>query len=281
MLPHTIALAASEARAIRDFVERGGTVVTDDQPGLFDEHGRRAAKPLLSDVFDGPPTRSAASFAFGAGKAVYLGMMGGPEGGGLRRLGKILDDAGVKPLFPPTRRDDRTVEDVETYVFRNGDLTILALQRDYVSATDQGSLEAIAVKLPRQLNVYDLRTGRALGNADRLELELGPVEPAVLALSEKPIPPPTIFGPESAHPGDKLELLIGSDAAADRHVVHFDVVDPDGNIAAPYSGNLIITGRTTTKLLPLAFNDKTGVWKLRVYDVLSGAATIAKLQVQP
>ena len=44
-------------------------VVADSEPGQFDEHGRRLMKPALSDIFGGPASRSATSFAFGKGKA--------------------------------------------------------------------------------------------------------------------------------------------------------------------------------------------------------------------
>ena len=72
ILPHTIALGASEAAEIRGFVERGGVVIADSEPGQFDEHGRRLTKPALSDIFPGPANRSAISFVFGKGKAIYL-----------------------------------------------------------------------------------------------------------------------------------------------------------------------------------------------------------------
>ena len=72
MLPHSLALSRREAAAIRDFVEQGGIAVADGEPGLFDEHGRRAAKPMLSDVFSIPAAGSAAGAAFGAGRALYL-----------------------------------------------------------------------------------------------------------------------------------------------------------------------------------------------------------------
>src|SRR4029077_6619682 len=64
MLPHTIALSAAEAKEIRDFVERGGIALAAGEPGIFDEHGRRQTKPLLSEVFRGAAARSATSFAF-------------------------------------------------------------------------------------------------------------------------------------------------------------------------------------------------------------------------
>ena len=48
------------------------------------------------------------------------------------RLSQILDSAGVKPPFPVLRVDGGPANDVETHIFSNGELTIVALQRDYL-----------------------------------------------------------------------------------------------------------------------------------------------------
>jgi hypothetical protein len=47
ILPHAIALAPVDARAIREFAAAGGTVIADVQPGVFDAHSRRLPQPLL------------------------------------------------------------------------------------------------------------------------------------------------------------------------------------------------------------------------------------------
>jgi hypothetical protein len=57
--------------------------------------------------------------------------------------------------------------------------------------------EAIVMSLPDPLNAYDLRTGRMPRNAYQLALELGPVEPVLLALSEEAFAQPPILGPHS------------------------------------------------------------------------------------
>jgi hypothetical protein len=44
---------------------------------------------------------------------------------------------------------------------------------------------------------------------------------------------------------------------------------------------LLVDGAVTTKLVPLALNDKTGVWRLRVVDLPSGGTATAELQVDP
>jgi hypothetical protein len=42
---------------------------------------------------------------------------------------------------------------------------------------------------------------------------------------------------------------------------------------------LVVDGGETTKVLPFALNDKTGVWKLRATDLPSGGTATAELQV--
>ncbi len=281
ILPHAIALGPSEAAEICGFVKRGGVVIADSEPGQFDEHGRRLTKPALSDIFNGPATRSAGSFAFGKGKAVYLASANGRDRQNTQRLSRILDNAGVKPRFPVLRIDGRPASDVETRVFRNGELTIVALQRDYLSMPNPDNRETVVLALPRMFNVYDLRARQLLGNADRVKFELGPVEPVILSLSEKPIAPPSIAGPRRAHRGEIADFQIRSTSPAEHGVVHLDITDPEGSTIAHYSENLLVQGAVATKVLPLALNDKTGVWTLRATDLPSGGTAAAELQVDP
>ena len=62
-----------------------------------------------------------------------------------------------------------------------------------------------------------------------------------------------------------------------------DVTDPEGGTIGDYSESLLVDGDGTvaTKVLPLAFDDKTGVWKLRTTDLPSGGTATAELQVDP
>jgi hypothetical protein len=196
-------------------------------------------------------------------------------------LSRILDYAGVKPPFPVLRADAGPADDVETHIFTNGELTIVALQRDYLPPSNPDNRETVAMALPRMFSVYDLRARRLLGNTDRLELELDPVEPVLLSLSEEPIAPPSIAGPRRAHLGEIAEFQIHSNSPAARGVIHVDVIDPDGGTIAHYSGNLLTAEGLAADALPLAFNDKTGVWKLQATDLPSGGTATAELQVDP
>jgi hypothetical protein len=281
ILPHTIALGASEAAEIRGFVERGGVVIADSEPGQFDGHGRRLPKPALSDIFAGPANRSVPGFEFGKGKAIYLASANGRDRQNSRRLSRILDNAGVQPPFPVLRIDGRPADDVETRIFRNGELTVVALQRDYLPASNPDDRETVVLALPRISWVHDLRSRQLIGVTERLELALGPVEPVLLTLSEKPISPPSIAGPRRAHLGEIAEFQIRSSSPAGHGVIHLDVTGPEGGTIVHYSENLLVDGAVTTKALPLALNDKTGVWTVRAADLPSGGTVAAELQVDP
>jgi len=287
MLPHAIALSAAEAKEIRDFVEGGGIALAAGEPGLFDEHGRRLARPLLSEVFPGPVTRSTTSFAFGKGKAIYLPPSDHPAQQGEQPASEILDAAGVRPRYPLLRADGSVPDDIETNIFDNGAVTIVALQRDFPGApeTGPGSIpngdEEVVLALPRPFFVYDLRKGRLVGSTDHVPVALAPVEPVLLALSERPLAPPSISGPPGAHRGANAEITISSTSPAALNVIHLDVIEPEGITVAHYSGNLLINGAKSTKLLPFAINDKPGVWTIRAKDLLGGATSTAELVVEP
>jgi hypothetical protein len=281
ILPHAIAMAPNEAAEIRRFVERGGVAIADGEPGLFDEHGQRAATPLLSEMFPGPARRPSAAFAFGKGQAIYLASPARNQPKSAPPLSEILDGAGAGPSFPILRTDGKPAEDVESYVFTNGELTIIALQRDYVAPSNAPNKASLVVRLPGERNVYDIRAQRALGKTDRVQVELDRVEPVLLSLSDEPLSRPSATGPRTAHLGETLGFHIASGAPGARAALHVDLVGPDGATIADYSGNVITGGIGATRILPLALNDKTGVWKLQLRDLVSGATETIELRVEP
>jgi hypothetical protein len=281
LLPHTIALAPQEATEIREFAAQGGVVIADGEPGLFDEHGRKLTTPLLSEMFPGPPRHPSAAFAYGKGRAIYLASSGPRRREILSQLSAILQPAGVAPFFTLLRTDGRPPDDVESYLFMNGEVTILALQRDFAALSDFGGGERLAVGLPRRFHVHDIRAERSLGETDRVELDLDPVEPVLLSLSERDLAPPNVTGLRTAHLGDTLEFHIVSATPAMRGVIHLDVVDPEGSTVLGYSGNLVTDDADASRIIPLAVNDKPGVWKVRVKDLLGGMSETIELRVEP
>ncbi len=148
ILPHVIALSAAEARAIRDFAARGGTVIADVQPGSFDGHGRRLVQPFLK----------ANLFRILAPEALRAELLG---------------------VVPPVRVEAPN-HDVTTHIFRHGATMVVAVQRDFAQASMN---EAVLLTLPTPGMVSDLRSGQSLGRNDRVTVTLDAVAPAVLSIS--------------------------------------------------------------------------------------------------
>jgi hypothetical protein len=67
--------------------------------------------------------------------------------------------------------------------------------------------------------------------------------------------------------------------AARMHTLHLDVIDPAGKVVDYYSGNLLATSATASKLVPLAYNDAAGRWSARVHDLLSGQTKTEQFEV--
>lgn len=152
ILPDALDLSAADAQAIAAFAARGGTVIADRQPGIYDGHGRKLPHP---DVAAGPvhqvqPDDAAA-------------------------LGALIAKAGVAPpvRFTASRAN------IEMHLFTRGDGMIVALQR--VEPGD--GVEPVSVTLPGRMWVTDVRTRKSLGRVRKLDVSVGPIEPVILYVS--------------------------------------------------------------------------------------------------
>ena len=289
ILPRTISLSARAAGQIRDFVARGGVAVSDGIPGEFDEHGRKLARPLLENA--AAARAGDAELGVGKGKFIYLAAPDPHECSTRRKLMDVFAVAAIRPQFPLAADDGAPIDDVETYIFENGGARLLALLRDLPgspgcarpdAAAANGS-ETVVAALPHPYEVYDLGARRALGRRSRVRIDLGTTKPVILALTEKLLPALSIAGPSRGRLGHTATFLISpaSASAAATDVIHVEVVDPAGKVVPYYSGNLLARGGAVPYPLPLAVNDKLGMWTIRATDRLSGAAATARLVVEP
>jgi Beta-galactosidase len=151
ILPHTLALGPADARAITAFASRGGVVIADTPPGLYDAHSRRLPSPALAP---------------GIARLVAPGDKAA--------LSTLLVQSGVAAPFQFLVPQG----DVEMHVFRSGDRTIVAVQHNKPMKTE----EDVVLTLPRSMSATDLRSGATLGSMSRLTLKLDGVEPVVVLL---------------------------------------------------------------------------------------------------
>jgi hypothetical protein len=162
ILPDVLALSPEDARAIAGFSARGGVVIADTAPGIFDAHSRRLADAPLA-----------------AGKVHLIA----PED--RTALAAALSKAGVTPVVRVVASRD----DVDVYVFQRAGEEIVGLQLRDVG--DRG--ETVELTLPGPAMVSDLRSRGTVFKGQTLRVALDPAAPAVLgvdpATPAKPLPP--------------------------------------------------------------------------------------------
>jgi len=297
ILPRSSALSSAERREIRAFVEQGGTVIADGRPGTFDEHSRKQENAdFLADL-----TAHTSDSGYGRGKAVltsdmvdyHQNRLTGREGAAREVVGRLLTDAGVRPEFAITDESGAHPTGVETHLFRNGGVTIVALLTNPQLRVDElgppefksndrfAKPRQLKLALPQEMYICDVRASKSLGKRSELSFTLEPYEPTILAASAVAFSDLAMAVPARLARGETADIGLAftrsSPAAA--HVFHLDVIDPSGKIVDYYSGNLIAAQGHAAMRLPIAFNDSTGQWKIRVKDLLSGQTRTAAVEI--
>lgn len=157
ILPQTIALSPETAAVLRIFVAAGGLVVTDTEPGQFDDHGRRLPTPLLRGV----PLRQVDRFS--------------PE-----TLSPLWRDAGISPGVRLEAPDGTPATDVTVYRFRDGPDMLLGLQRD---PAPSGAPEHLDLLFDRPTQVQPLAQDAPTRPVSRLPVDLDNAVPTLLRLT--------------------------------------------------------------------------------------------------
>ena len=268
VLPHTIALSSAAAGQIRGFVKRGGVALADVEPGLFDEHSRRRERSPLGDLTRlGGPIMLAPELKEDIRPAP------------LARMRQILQKAGVTPPFVLSTADGNVARDIDARVFRDGDTTIIGLQRDWDSG-DDGSSETIVLGFAAPVHFYDLRHPGPSQFAESIAVKLNRIEPALIAVRRQPVSRLDLVGPMNARLGTapKIRIAQQTPMPGARRIAHLEVVAPDGKVMA--ATNLMVRGACTIGRLPVKSTDPPGDWTVRLTDVLGSREFERKLTVR-
>ncbi len=265
MLPHAIALSMAELDEIRRFAERGGTVLADTEPGIFDQHSRRRAASPLAGVAQMPQVVRPDAEPASAAK--------------LAALAALLAKAGIVPNLAMTGPDGLNATNVDAHLFCNGGVLIVALQ----AMVPWGAPGKVGVQLPASGYVVDMRQPGAARQGDHFEVGLDPVEPTILAVSAVPLPGPTLSGPDHARPGAQVTWRVGLDGPtpAEVHPMRVDLLDAEGTLVRPLSGVLRVGPGGADWTVSLPSSAMAGAWTLRITDSLAARAASVVLTVEP
>ncbi len=216
-------------------------------------------------------------------------------GAGYRSLvNAVLSHLEVRPAVQVLDADGQPLAQAQVVRYRLGDSEALVILkenvgvkavegRDGVTVYQDANLGPVAsqeltIRLPKRCHVTDVRTGKPLGVTDTVRTSITVGGALVLGLSpaENRL---TLTGPASAHPGDHVTFRLRP-ARAGKTLVRCRVFGPDGQMLPVYARNILLTGQGAAFTLPSALSDPPGAYSLRATDVLTGAATEARLTLR-
>lgn len=303
VLPRSTSLSAAEAAGIRTFVEQGGTLLADREPGTYDEHSRQLEKGRLADLFAGLPSGPVAEKAFGKGRVVLLGLdvldyhqqrLMEKEHGTWLAVGKLLAAASVTPQFAASNAAGEPAVGIEVHRFRNGAAQLVALlSNPQLRVNELGPPEfrsnarfekplRVTLSLPRPMYVSDVRTGKGWGRVKQVPVETNPYEPSLLLVTDAPMPQLLVSAPVRVARGAIANIGLGfaGNSPLAKNVFHVDVVDPSGKAVGYYSKNVLAPSGSAEFRIPLAANDTPGVWHVRVKDAATAQTASFQMEVE-
>ncbi|MEW6359587.1 MAG: beta-galactosidase [Planctomycetota bacterium] len=280
ILPAAYALSDETLRTIKTFAESGGTVIADMGVGVANGVGaKRTDQAIVTDLFgiqrkgdlsanlqpedievvDGAVKGEALKFikkAHGKGKAVFVNTIVedasalAPLFDGLPRIGEITAPDGTHP------------KDYELVEFEMGGNRYLGITHHHLN--DDPNYETVRIKLPQASEVYDVRARRHLGKTDTIEAVIPPGHAGFYALLGYPVKNVEVSC------GEAVACRVNADGDVGDHVVHVDVLRPDGSAHPAYSMNVIAENGLARFNIPFALNDPAGEWTVVCRDVASG-----------
>ncbi len=302
VLPQSSSLSQAEADNIREFVLGGGAVIADGEPGAFNEHSRRLPQPILADLFGAAQDGPIAISKFGKGQAVSLktDTLNYLQNRLLKKeepvhtlTGDLLRSNGIRSAFPVTDSSGKPPVGVETHIFENGGARLISLLSNPQSRVDElgppdfrsnqrfESPVTVNLALSAPMYLYDVRQNKYLGQKSKVTVTLNPYEPTIFAASPAPFPSLQLNAPREAKRGTSVHISFNfPQTSAALHIVHIDVMNPEGKRMMHYSENIFAENGHAAKLLPLAYNDPAGTWTLRIHDLLSGQQKNVELKVE-
>jgi len=291
IMPHSRAVSAAEAQAIRQFVQEGGLLIADLLPGILNGHGTKPEQSMLAGLF--PSTDHGVVNTIGKGKTVLLGKSLAGYGHasyrhmrGWRTLGGrcevlanlLAEHAGVTPTVRISHRGDGDLPPTEIVRFQIGDTELVGLLRKYFLYDN--TPYSVNIRFAEKRHVYDVRTGKYLGVRDRLTTDLSyqahlyarlPYKVKSVALNVR------ASAGRTTPSVVKIALETSGAKPVSAHVLQMRVLSPNGRELPWYTRKTVAPAGRAEADIPWALNEAPGRYTVAVRDVASG--TIAQREV--
>ncbi len=262
-------------------------------------HGDSAAPPLLRRTTPTDPCPTVVINNHGKGRAILLNLAiseYGAEAGYSARANELLTSllSSVEVLPRVTITPD--IPGTQVYRYRQGDAIYAGLLRNPPGKDSPGhdhgerdieNFEPVefTVGLPHTSHLYNMRTGEYLGQRDHMQHTEGGVTAFMLAALPYAVRDIdlTIPSRSAVQLGQTVtvqaRVRTEGDAPVGLHVLHVELMDPNGEPVAWYRSNVVAEDGGCTLEVPFALNAPMGEWRLLVRDAATGVARHLELEL--
>ena len=305
-----LALSSSETAAIRRYLNGGGVVIADGEPGLYDEHCHKRAAGSLHDCL---PLDQTGLRSVGQGKFILYRGLGSrfmalrgygvngeatapPAAETLQSLTQfstmLSQQAGLQPNFRLSGGHDvqignhvpmvdgrEFVETVSAFDFVDGPARYVACVID----GKEGQTYDARLSVSGTGHLYDCRAGKYLGAAGECAVELRAATGNLFALLPYRVEGLEVTMPARAALGQPIDVKAVVRVAGGffaRHVIVLQLRRPDGK-ELPQNRWVVETDKGIAGgQLFLALNDPAGRWTLLARDVATGVQKAVPIEIQ-
>jgi len=265
ILPHIEALSDNEVKLIKEFMEKGGIVITDIMPATCDELGTpRNESPFnaLKDnnnlvVFDN---------IFNAKDVVQR-----------EKMLMLLNKSGIEPIV--RCNDAAATYGREAMRFVKGDMNVYTIIRDYRRSSDDKEQQFV---FPTEGHLYDLRAGKYIGKTNQISCVISNADTKVFGHYPYRVTGMEIDVSAKVQGGKDLVAdikLNTSTGKAGDHVFHIEVLPPKGEARWFMKRNVAAPEGSVKFIFRMARNDPAGKWTLRITDIMTGTTETKSFQL--
>jgi hypothetical protein len=297
-----LALSDAETAAIRRYLDGGGAVIADSEPGLYDEHCHLRASGALHDCL---PPQGAVARQVGMGKFILYRDLGP---GYVKARGYTYDGAAE----PTSAKEALRVSDKLRIMLteqaglqasfrlcddRGRDFDCAMTAMDYVDgraryvacvpAGTYGRTLKARLTVPAAGHLYKCRTGKYLGSIGKTatsDVNLYEATGNIFALLPYRVQRLDVTAPARATLGRPIDVraaVVAGGGPYVRHVVVLQLRRPDGRELPENRWVVETVNGSAEPRLYLALNDPAGKWTLMARDVATGIRHATEIEVQP
>lgn len=287
ILPHSISLSPEEAKAIRAYVNRGGTVWADVLPGTHDNFARALPQSSLADLFANlkevrlPGGKTLKLNGVGNG-TVVLGDVGnymyarnvGNHLAAQQMLDTVIEAAKVhRSARVVDSRTGQLANGVWTSGYGKGGHRYVVAVKDHRLA-DRDAIDA-RIELGAKGHVYEMRSQKYLGETDRVNARLEPTCGQVFSILPYRVVDLSAKPAAEAVRGRDLPVHVRFDTTApvgpdDQHVIRVSALRPDGREETSLRRLMVVRAGQGELCLPIAYDDAEGTWTIVLHDIATG-----------